>query len=991
MPESPGDWRGEVAGVDVHVTDSAMRVYLLGRFEISAGSETLTADAWRSRKAAQLTKRLAITPDQALLRDQLIDVLWPDAHISSGGNSLRQVLHLARRQLRSLPLDQDRVLWSQGERIQLYPCHLIWTDVRSFADAARRAQLSSDTDAYWHAIQQYAGPLLPDDLYEDWTAFCRDFLESTYIRLLRDVARIHQERDEMPSAVTALQRLISAAPNHESAHRDLMRLFAEAGDRSQALALYEQLSVNLARAFEITPDPQTRDLYLRIKESSPHPIPLSAPESPSEARNRRSTVGNLPHPVSQFIGREKDVRNVENQVRDHRLVTLVGAGGIGKTRLAIEAAHHLGDRFPSGIWLVSLASLTDPTLLAQAIGEAISIETDAREAVLEPLVQALCNGSVLVILDNCEHIVADCAEIAGALLNLCPDLHILATSRETLRIHGERTWAVPTLAVPSANECVESALEFDSVRLFVDRMVLATPRFTLDPENVRHVCTICRRLDGMPLALELAAARASVVSLAQLADRLDDALTVLIGGPRRLTTRQQTLRATLDWSYQFLSPDERILFRRLAVFSRGWTLEMAEAVCADDCLQFNTILERHDLLASKSLIQVETGDDFARYHLLEPIRQFASQMLHEAGETDEMHRRLSLYFAETLERIEPQLSGPDQVRHFTWIEREHDNLRSALRWANEQDDPELALRIEAVMWRFWGIRWHSAEGLRWIQTSLARPHCVRTRERARATLGAGELARRILQIELCIRLFEESLEIHLELNDRRGTAWSLAYLANATLVAGHPERASLTAQESLALFRSINDRNGMARALNVMGEEARLAGDYDAAERFYREALCLDRDLGDQQGIAVRLHNLAFVALQHRKTQLAARWFRDAYVLAHELGYRTGPLSFLGGMAAIMCAAGQPAVGARLYGAWEANCALPGTEFKLHPPDQKEFERYTDLARQSIGSELFDAAWQEGMCWTLDEAVSEALIAEQSLSIRRVLAYRRDV
>ncbi len=951
-----------------------LRLELLGRFRVSCDRAELSETAWRGRNAAQLVKRLAVAPDYTMLREQLVDLLWPNVSVSSSANSLRQALHVARRHLRTLALDPDLVLRSHGDRVQLYPPNQVWTDVHAFEETARRAFKSADPHLFWAAIDRYRGPFLPDDLYEDWTIACRERLAASYVGLLDHVSQLHDDRGELQEASDALRMLVAAEPTHERAHARLIRLYATSGQRTRAIGQYFQLVDALSRFLDIAPEPETDALYQQIKTESGPLVSVSTV--------RHQHPDNLPHAITSFIGRDEEVTDVIHLIRQHRLITLTGPGGIGKTRLALEAARKISGRFPEGVWLVRLAGLADPALVGQAIGDALRIGTETHDSPADTLIASLRDSEILLILDNCEHLIGACASLAAALVSQCPKLRIMATSREALGVPGERAWTVSSLSLPPPSASFAELMQNDALRLFVDRVGWHQPGFALTPDNAEAIYTICRRLDGLPLALELAAARASVVSLAQLASRLDDALAVLTSGSRHMPTRQQTLRGTLDWSYRLLDENERTLFRRLAVFSGGWTLDLAEAVCAGDGLPAKRILHFHGQLVAKSLVQVTLDTETAHYRLLEPVRQYAMEQLRSYGEADLLGERHATYFVSFLEAIERDLSGRRQVEALDLIEPNHDNLRAALRWAIQHGEAEIALRIEAVLWRYWGIRWHSTEGLDWIQNTLALPSASRTAAFAWAALGGGELARRILEFGRSIALLEKALEIHRELDDISGTAWSLIYLANALSMAERFDESRAKAQESLPLFRSLDDKRGLARALNTLAEDARLCGDYATADTHYQEALEIDRMLGDQQGIATRLHNLGYVALYQGNPISAVRSFRESYMLNRELGYQSGLLSFLEGMAASASAASHPDTAARLYGAWEANCALPGTEFKLHPPDQLEFDRYTALARAAIGNEAFEQAWDEGRLLSLDQAVIEALAAQQVISLK---------
>jgi len=972
------------ADFDEHKPDASidgpalLRVSLLNGFRVSAGTETPID--WRSRKAAQIVKLLALAPDHALHREQLFERLWPECAPAVAANNLRHTLHAARRLLRTLPLDPALILQTQGGRVHLYPSERLWIDVDAFEAAARAARNAVDPEVYWAAIECYSGPLLPDELYEDWAVPRRETLESTYVALLDDVAQLHEVRGEYSQALAALRRLIEAEPLHEAACVRTMRLYALTGRRPLALRQYQQLRQSLEQTLDVTPEPATQALYIAIKDGQ---FPLSTPKDsgplmPAVAPQRPST--NLPHALSCFIGRERDVADVIQLLQNHRLVTLTGLGGIGKTRLALEVAWKGREAYPDGAWLIELAALIDPTLLPQTIAGTFGIQAEGARAPVDTLVTILRDAGLLLVLDNCEHLITACAQLVEILLDSCPYLHILATSREVLHLPGECSWPVPALPLPDPHERLITLAENDSVRLFVDRVRWHQPEFALTHENAGVVGAICRRLDGLPLALELAAARAAFLALPQLADRLGDALDVLAGGSRSAPTRQQTLRATLDWSYTLLGEPEQALFRRLAVFAGGWTLAEAESICANGQLAKHEIFELLGHLVAKSLVQVDLTRDEARYRLLEPVRQYAMSLLEASGEANSVRERHALYLLTFLEEIESDLSGPHQADWFAHLDHEHDNLRAALRWALERGVAEIALRMCAVLWRFWGIRWHSAEGLAWLTEARALPAASHSASWARAALGGGELARRLLDFDRARALLEESLEVHRELGNSAGIAWSQAYLANALSMAGDFDRSRAHALESLKLFRALDDKLGIARTLNALGEDARLCGDYALAAQYYQEVLSLDRRLGDQQGIAIRLHNLGYVALHEGDVSRAVRSFRESYLLDQQLGYQTGALSFLEGIAAAASAAERPEQAARLYGAWEAHCARPGTEFKLHPPDQAEYDRSLARVRAAITEAALAPAWTSGAKLALDQAIAEALAFTEEIA-----------
>lgn len=954
-------------------------VDLLGGFRIRVGGVELTA-TWRSRKAASLVKLLALEPGHAMHRERLCDLLWPTFEPARAANNLRQALHQARLELQPLSLSRKYLLRNVGEHLALYPAELVVTDVAAFETAAARARRSDQPDAYWRAIALYTGRLLPAVLYEDWVESRREALASLYLALLDDVAQLHQVRGEYSRALDALQRMIAAEPSDERAVAQLMRLAAATGQRSVALKHYRALERALARELDLTPEPATQALYDAIRRGQFSPATTFTALPSAEASPAADRRSNLPNALSSFIGREQDVADVAALLADRRLVTLTGPGGTGKTRLALEVAHRRAATGVEGTWLVELAALTDPAALAQTVGSALGISTEGSDQPAEALVAALHGQTALLVLDNCEHLVDACAGLVAALLAGAPHVRVLATSRTALRLPGEQQWAVPPLALPAAGADLQALVTNDAVCLFVDRVRWHQPEFTLTQENAPKVVAICRRLEGLPLALELAAAKSALLSLPQLSTRLDDALNVLMGGSRAAPTRQQTLRATLDWSYALLSRPEQLLFRRLAVFSSGFALETAETVCAGAGVPELDVFRLLDQLVEKSQVQVQHVDGAAWYRLLEPVRQYAAELLEASGEAEEVRARLAARFVAFVEEIEPALSGPEQAAWLMRLDREHDNLRSVLGCALRRDDAETVLRLGGVLWRYWRVRWHSAEGLAWLEAGLARYGQALSPLRARAALGAGELARRLLDFDRARAFLEESLSISLELEDASGIAWAMLTLAVILGQLGDEAGMRSRAQEGLERARALGDRAGMALALNLLAEDARFAGDYARAGVLYTESLALSRAGGEQLRVAIQLHNLGYVALHDGDVPRATRSFREGHLLNQAIGYRGGELSFLEGMAAAASAGGHPAEATRFYAAFTAACAPPGREFKLHPPDQVEYDRYLGRARAALGDAAFARIWADGTALPEERVVAAALALADELA-----------
>jgi len=721
-------------------TDSmVLTIDLLGRFRLRAGGVELEPAVWRSRKAASLVQLLALEPGHTLHRERLCDLLWPTFEPTAASNNLRQALHQARVALQPLRLPRDSLLFNGGDGLTLYRPGLVITDVKTFESAAALARRSGDPENYCHAIDHYSGPLLPDILYEDWVQTRREALASRYAALLSDLAELFQSRGQLPRALEVLQRLVASEPTDEEAAVRFMRIAVASGRRTAALRQYRALEAALARDLDTEPEPGTRELYEAIRDGQVSPA-MSCFETIQPPMRAGTPRSNLPRALSRFIGRQQDVAEVAALVGEHRLVTLTGPGGIGKTRLALEAAHNCLADHGLEVWRVDLAALDEPSALPRAVGDALGIAAAGRECDADTLIAAMCNRPALLFLDNCERHIAVCAELAAALLRGTPQLRILATSRTALRLPGGQRWPVRGLVLPDENAELSVLAGNDAVALFLDRVRWRRPAFELTSENAADVVTICRRLEGIPLALELAAAKTAVLTLSQVVDRLGNALDLLTCGNRAAPSRQQTFRATLDWGYALLGEPQQTLFRRLAVFTGGCTIESAEAVCTGDGVCTRDVLGLLEQLVEMSQIQVERTGDAHRYRLLEPIRQYAAELLDGSGEGNALRTCHASHFMTMAERIERTSGEAVGSAGYDRLDREYGDVCTALDWALAQDDATTALRLGCALTRYWKLRWMSAEGLAWLEAGLALPSAGQTALRARAAQCAGELA-----------------------------------------------------------------------------------------------------------------------------------------------------------------------------------------------------------------------------------------------------------
>lgn len=709
-----------------------LRIQLLGGFTVQVDGVAVDSGPWRLRKARALVAMLALAPGQRRHRDEVLDLLWPDLDSDAAARNLHQTLYVARRTLAGLGAAGDALLTIRDEHVVLDAAGPVRVDVLEFERSATEALRTGDEGSLRATADLYGGDLLPDLRDAGWLVARRDEVRESHREVLvRLASTVQQQAPE--EALVILGRALESDPLHEGAVRALMVVLADLGRRSEALARYERLVGDLLDAFGTDPDAQTMVLFRELLTGSP---PHGRPQPPTGATDGPKVTGHLPTPLTHLIGRERELVDVERLIDRARLLTLTGAGGSGKTRLALEAARQAGHAYPDGVWFVDLASVGESGLVADAVSETLGLDSGAGPSRERALVDQLRERSLLVVLDNCEHLLAACAHLVAALLTSCPGVDVLATSREPLHAHGEFTYRVPSLALPppvrgDVLDLPELAAR-PAVRLFVERAAQVRPGFVLDADNAQGVVDLCRRLDGMPLALELAAARTAVLEPSEIVQRLGDALYLLGGGPNGVT-RHQTLRGTLEWSHDLLTESEKILLRRLSVFSGGFTLPAVEAVCGKAPLARADLLDLLAALVDKSLVVTEKEAGGSRYRQLETVRQFGSENLERAGETAQLSAAHCAHFLAFAVAHNPERVTGVVIEQPKQLDREHDNLRAALRWSCAHD-PASALRLVASLWRFWFLRGHAVEGARWVERALAVAPAP-TRPRAAALIG----------------------------------------------------------------------------------------------------------------------------------------------------------------------------------------------------------------------------------------------------------------
>ena len=687
----------------------------------------------------------------------------------------------------------------------------------------------------------------------------------------------------------------------------------------------------------------------------------------------RPANSNLPPQFTSFVGREGEVTALRRLLGTTHLLTLTGAGGVGKTRLALEAARSMVADYPDGIWLVELASLAKSTLVVESVAAVLGVREDRDRPLLGTLAAHLARRHMLLVLDNCEHLSEACAALARALLSAAPGLRILATARQPLGLKGEVLFPVPTLGLPEMGRPMTDGqlLEYAACRLFAERASAVRPDFVITPENAPVVAYITRRLDGLPLAIELAAVRVRALAVEQIAARLEDRFALLRTSDPLDPDRHQTLQAAMDWSYSLLSDAERTLFNRLSVFAGGWTLEAAEAVCADERLPAAEILDLLARLVDRSLVIAQEHDRQMRYRLLETLRQFGAERLQAANEQTvffERHRAWCLALAEQCER---NMWRESQVFALHHLEREHENLRTALGWTLAcNGDPEPGLRIGAALVRFWDLRGYVHEGTSWLTNLLATlPAGERTiaSERARVALGYLTLLRG--DSDLALELLDGSLTFWRELGDSRMLAVVLFFRGLVVgSTAGVVSEAERSLDESLALARERGPRWTTYFALHLLGEASRSRGDLDHAERLLTESLMLARKDGDRWGTYHALYSLALVALARGRVDEANALALSSFDMTVELGDMRGSTYGLEILACVAAWQDRAEVAARAFGAAHA-LREPISDFTWITSAALRAEADARV-RARLGEAGWAAAVAEGRRMSLTDAVT---------------------
>jgi len=958
---------------------------LLGSFGVEAGGRRLGCP--RAKKAQALVGYLATRAGRPVSRTRLAALLWPDSDPGAARFNLRQMLSSLRREAPELSSclrgdRQENLTFDGGD------CSI---DALEFERVAK-----SDPRV---AVDLYRGPFL-EGADSEWIDSKRAEMVETYLCALEALADLSEARD----SVRWLRIAVDVDPFRESLQQKLLIRLAECGDLAGAQIAYRRFQDLLHREINSAPSQETTQLFRTLPSRT-----QALPHKPGQVQAPRHR---LPIPATPILGRDREVRAIREYLRGARLVTLTGPGGSGKTRLSVEVGEcELGLR-TGGVWFVDFSPLSDSSLVLPTIAQSLGLRDQGSVGFLELLAGALDRTDCLLIFDNCEHLRGSCAMAASALLGRCDGLRILATSRQALGAPGEQRYPVPPLAVPSADVAEGDFREYAAIRLFESCGQRVQPVFAVTSENARMVASICRRVDALPLGIEMAGAKVCTLPLAQIERMLGERLDLLRNAAPP-TRRHRTMLAVIDWSCDLLSPSERALLVRLSVFAGGWTLESAERVCTGEGLAEWETLGLLTSLLEKCLITADLSRDDARYRMLETVRQYARDRLAATRAADRWLTRHLDYFLALAEDAEPQLVGSDQGSWLERLEVEHDNLLSALACCHGHRSED-GLRLAGALWQFWYVRGYLSVGRTCLEEALGRDAAARrTLIRAKALSGAGILAgiqgdykaaMGLLEQGLSISrsldyqdgvatslnalgnmnreqgdlavakgLFEESLALRRGLGDQSKIAMSLVNLGNVTRDQGNLAEARELFEESLAIRRESGGKSGIALALNNLGLLVCEQGDLKRGKALLEEGLAIRRELADRWAISASLHGLGIMARDEGDFGLARERHEESLTIRRDLGDPRGIAFSLEAFANLALVEGRPELATRLLSAAEALREVIGSP---RPPlDEAEFKLDVSSARKALAAQSFDSAWEEGRALTMEQAVELALSA----------------
>jgi len=934
---------------------SSLKFCLLGPLEVASADQAIVLPAEKPRA---LLAYLLLNANTPISSGTLIEALWDDPP-KTALNALHVYVSRLRKALSNGEGDL-LVTHPAGYSLHVEPDQLDLHWFERFVAEARDAQQRGDAAAAADRLRRGLGlwrgqPLadLPDAPFARVEALR---LEELRLSALEDRIEADLELRRHGDLVAELESLVAQHPLRERLRGQLMLALYRSGRQADALEKYRDARVVLVDTLGLDPGPALQELERAILRQDRE---LSAPAAPTAER------AGLPSSASPLVGREQELAWASALVRrpDVRLLTITGVGGIGKTRLALELARNLSGMFEDGAAFVSLETISDPELVVPTIARALGPLAAPGSTDAERLRDYLATRSLLLVLDSFEQLL-EAAPVVSDLAAGAPGLKVVVASRALLRVSGEYNFELPPLELPRLGATPQELATVPSVSLFVQRAQAVVSDFALTHANAADVAELCRRLEGIPLAIELAARRTKVLAPGPMLARLSQRLDLLAGGLRDAPERQQTLRATIDWSYDLLDENEQALFARLSVFVGGCTLASAEAICGEDVMA--------DLasLVDKSLLRRRSGAD-PRFVMLDTVQEYALDLLGRRGEKGELQRRHAEHFLGVADAAKPELTGPRQAAWFDRLAEEHDNLRGALRWFLDGRRGELALRMVTALTRFWDVRGHRGEAMRWLTAALgARPRKP-TPNRAIALRLLGILALREGRGEEAIPWIEESLRI-LEERKPDDACPTLLALSQAHLLAGHNDRAAELATEALEMAKRLGERRSIAHALDAAGNISLVSGGFEQARREFEATAAIAAELDDLQFLAVVLHNLACALIELGRVSEAVRTLRRSLRIARDVGFKLELVYCLEACAALLLATGDYRSAARLLGAAERLAELE-LVVVAEPYEAATHRRTLAALETALGETGSAAALSEGRLLTSEDAVDEAL------------------
>jgi predicted ATPase/DNA-binding SARP family transcriptional activator len=940
---------------------------VLGPLEVETGTGAVPLAGQRSRA---LLTALLVEPNTVVPAYRLVELLWGEEPPDSPANALQQVV--ARLRARLGPLGASIVTRPPGYALVVDETAV---DAHQFEAAYRAAR------ATWASDPRRAGALLDDALrwwrgpafgeFADGLAHAvAARLEELRLAALEDRSALFLQCGAVTEALTTAREVMSREPLRERPVGLVMRAL-HADDRTgEALEVFRRYRETLVDELGLDPGPELRGLEVQILQDDLGAPPPQRPSAVPAAPTAPATPSTMPVPLSSFVGREAEVAEAVRLLATTRLLTITGPGGTGKTRLALEVAATVVDREAA---FVDLAPITEPALVAPTIATTLGLREEGWERPVQAaLEEELRRRRLLLLLDNFEQVL-DAATLVTRLLATAPGLTVVVTSRAPLRVRGEQVLPLAPLRLvdPGSSGRLEDLARVEAVALFAERAAAAAPHFALTEENARAVAGLVARLDGLPLAIELAAARSAVLSPAAMLQRAERH-EPLLAGARDLPARQQTLHATIGWSYDLLPDAERVLFRRLSVLAGGFTPETAAAVCADDAgpVPADVVPGLGVLVDHSLVVPLATDGADARFGMLPTIREFGRDRLDAEDDPGTVERRHAQRFLRFAEDVEAGFRGPALFPSIVALDTEHENLRAALRWSIDHDHADVGLRIVGALWRFWHLGGHLSEGRRWTAAVLDLPSGVgRTAARARALSAAGGLAYWQGDVPAVRAAYEEALAISRELADGPGLAEGTYNLAFADGLVPTRARSRELFEESRRMFEQLGNAVGVADTRWALAMMAGLGGDYATARSLAEESVRAHRELGDAFGLVDALGELGRAARELEEYDTARSCFLEALEGLAAVGYRTAVAIMLDNLAAVEARLGHHVRALRLAGAADGLKESAGGRV---PPEFADLPDPRSSARAEHSDERIAAAWAEGRAMGLDEVVRYA-------------------